>query len=123
MKSLFSILLLVVLSIVVCKAYEDPESWYTRVQENKKRSAETLSKNLNTALELAIQQGAEVFSVSLSAEDLIFYDESALIAAVYEKVKKDLASIGYIFGYDYACGRMQIRCVLRWERAVLLARK
>lgn len=112
-------LTMIILAVSSCNAYEDAESWYNRVQENKKRSIDTLSKGLNVALEAAIQQGAEVFSVTIASEDLIFNDESAVIASVYEKAKKDLAAAGYIFDYDYKCGRLQVPCSLRWERAVL----
>ena len=115
----FRIFLTMIILAVSCNAYEDAESWYNRVQENKKRSIDTLSKGLNVALEAAIQQGAEVFSVTIASEDLIFNDESAVIASVYEKAKKDLAAAGYIFDYDYKCGRLQVPCSLRWERAVL----
>lgn len=120
MKLLFKILSFVVtLSIVVSNAYDAPESWSKRVQENKQRSKDALAKNLNTALESAIQLGQEVFSVALSEEDLIFNEEATLIASVYEKARKDLAALEYIFDYEYKCGRMQIPCSLRWEKTVL----
>jgi len=121
METFFKTLSVILIMLVAgCNAYDTAESWNKRVEENKQRSRETMTKNLNLAIESAIQAGIEVFSVPLTMEDVLFNDEKTLVASVYEKAKKELALNEYIFDYAYKCGQLHIPCSLKWEKTIFL---